>query len=390
MSMLGDAISHSVLPGIAVAVLWSGQFGGWSSFLGALILGVLCTFLIELLHRRGGLSADSSMGVVFSGLFSIGVIIITREARRKHIDADCILFGLIEATPLDTVDIGGLAIPRGVLTLGTVTLLVGLVIALLWKEFKIVSFDAALASAMGLWAPAIHYTLMAMVAVVSVACFEAVGSILVVALLIVPASAAHLLTDRLSTMMGLSVLISAVAAVVGYMLASAWNTSVSGMIAVVCGIELALAAILGPRHGLVSKGVRQLMLSIRIAAEDYLGGLYREEEIRLGQRAAGSAAATPEPRPWIDWLSGLYARQAGWVVDQSGSTRLTEPGRARAAEIVASHRLWQEYVGENLLLPADHRHQAAHRLEHIITPELRDELQRELKPPHEPGGPVSS
>jgi manganese/zinc/iron transport system permease protein len=379
MSMLGDAISHSVLPGIAVAVLWSGEFGGWPSFVGALALGGLCTLLIELLHRQGGLSADSSMGVVFSGLFSLGVIIITREARRKHIDADCILFGLIEAVPLDTVPLAGMQIPRAVLTLGAVAILVAAVILLFWKEFKIVSFDAPLASAMGLSASVVHYLLMTLVAIVAVACFEAVGSIVVVALFIVPPATAHLLTDRLGTMMALSIVVSAVAAVVGYILAAIFNTSVAGMIAVVCGMEFALAVILGPRHGILSKMYRQFSLSVRIAAEDYLGRLFREEEVRQGQRPAESVPTAPTAGVLLDRFARRYAKQAGWIALQGESTVLTQPGRLRAEEVVQSHRLWQEFAGDNLSLPADHRHEAAHRLEHIISPALRDELAREIR-----------
>jgi manganese/zinc/iron transport system permease protein len=380
MSMLGDAISHSVLPGIAVAVLWSGEFGGWTSFVGALVLGLVCTLLIELLHRQGGLTSDSSMGVVFSGLFSIGVIIIAREARRKHIDADCILFGLIEAVPLDTVAIGGFEIPRAAMTLASVLALVSVVIALFWKEFKIVSFDGALASAMGLSATLVHYLLMGLVAVVSVACFEAVGSILVVALLIVPPATAHLLSDRLSTMMGISILVSAIAAVGGYILADASNTSVSGMIAVVAGLEFAVAVILSPRHGLVSRGLRNLALSVRIAAEDFLGRLYREEEMRSGVRPARPLEASSSG-PIVDWLGirSLVRRQ--WVVRAGQGWELTPVGREQGAQLVESHRLWEEYAGESLNLPADHRHLAAHRMEHFINPELREEIARELRPP---------
>jgi manganese/zinc/iron transport system permease protein len=382
MSMLGDAISHSVLPGIALAVLWSGEFGGWTSFLGALALGLACTLLIELLQRQGGLTSDSSMGVVFSGLFSLGVIIIAREARRKHIDADCILFGLIEATPLDTIPFAGFEVPRAVLTLGAVLILVLLVIGLLWKELIIVSFDAPLASAMGLSATWVHYTLMALVAVVAVACFEAVGSILVVALLIVPPAAAHLCTDRLRTMMALSIVLAAMAAVGGYVLASLANTSVSGMIAVVAGIEFALAVILSPKHGLVSKGVRQVALSTRIASEDFLGRLLREDEMRSGVRPVRPIEPSTAPA-WIDWMGRWSLARRGWIVRSEAGWTLTPDGRARGVEILESHRLWQEYARESLNLPADHRHRAAHRLEHLISPELRDELSREL---HRPSG----
>lgn len=380
MSLLGDAISHSVLPGIAVAFLLTGSLGGWPMLVGAMALGALTTMLTELLHRKGRLAEDSSMGAVFTTLFAVGVVVIARAARNAHIDADCVLYGLIETVALDTTSVAGFEVPRAMLTVFPVLLLTIAFVALFWKELKIVSFDPALATAMGIRASVVHYLLMAMVAGVTVASFEAVGSILVIAMLIVPGATAHLLTDRLGRMMVLAALVAALSAVGGYWGAVALNTSLAGTMAVAAGVQLSLAAVLAPRHGIVTKLLRNAALSIRIVSEDLLAGLYREEE-RAGR--AGGYATLPT-------LAGT-GRIARWVGERSlrrrsliaagggGTIALTDSGRREAEQLVRSHRLWESYLGENFELPADHLHEAAHRMEHYIGPELQKELAAELK-----------
>lgn len=379
MSMLGDAISHSVLPGIAIGVLISGEIGGLPAFLGALVFGLLTTILVQLLHSTGRLAEDSSMGVVFSTLFSLGVVLISREARHKHIDADCVLYGLIEAVSLDTVPVFGWEVPRALGTTMPVLIIVLVVVALLWKEFKIVSFDPALAQAMGYPVAWIHQVLMGLVAGVTVASFEAVGSILVIAMLIVPAATAQLLTDRLSGMMIWSIAIGAVASILGYYFAQILNTSVAGMMAVVAGGEFALALLAAPRHGLVSKAYRNVALGIRIVGEDMLTRLYRVEESRHEEALPDSGTAGASP--FVRVAARQWLLRKGWIARGVSTDALTSAGRDRAAELIRSHRLWETYLGRNFDLPADHRHEIAERVEHFIDRDLQGEIARELENP---------
>lgn len=376
MSLLGDAISHAVLPGIAIGVLMSGQIGGLPSIIGALVFGLLTTFLIEVLHGQGRLTEDSSIGVVFSSLFSIGVIIITREARHKHIDTDCILYGLIEAAPLDLVTILGFEIPRVMLTLVPVMLVIVSLVFCFWKEFKIASFDPVLATAMGISATLVHYLLMSMVAAVTVSSFEAVGSILVIAMLIVPAATAHLLTDRLISMMLVAVAVSWVSSILGYWVAAYVNTSVAGMIAVIAGAQFLLAVLLSPKYGLVSRAIRNGALAVRIMGEDILARLYRLEE------KGGISSDTSHTSAGIilRWWSDFSLRRQGLVsTGPTGKLCLTESGRHRARELVRAHRLWESYLGENFSLAPDHLHDAAERMEHFIGPKLQERITEELR-----------
>ena len=379
MSLLGDAISHAVLPGIAIGVLVSGQLGGLPSIIGALIFGVITTLLIELLHGQGRLTEDSSIGVVFSSLFSIGVIIIAREARHKHIDTDCILYGLIEAAPLDVVSIIGLDIPRVMVTLVPVLIAVVALVLLLWKELKISSFDPVLATAMGISATLVHYLLMGMVAAVTVSSFEAVGSILVIAMLIVPAATAHLLTDRLTSMMFVAIGVAWLSSILGYVVAATMNTSVAGMIAVMAGVQFLLAVLLSPKYGLVSRAVRNASLTMRIVGEDVLARLYRLEEKGGAVHHSKGSGIRAGAGLFLQWLADFSLRRQGLITNgPAGTLALTEPGRQRAIELIRAHRLWESYLGENFNLAADHLHDPAERMEHFIGPKLQERLEEEL------------
>src|SRR5262245_54572048 len=278
MSLLGDAISHAVLPGLALTFLLTGSRGGWQMALGAAALGVLTAFLTQGIHKLADVPEDASMGVVFTSLFAVGVILISHAASQVDLDPGCVLYGAIEFVPLETVPLFGFDIPRTVQTLGPSLFITVGFVALFWKEFKIVSFDPALAAAMGFRVAIVHYLLMAMVAGVTVASFEAVGSILVIAMLIVPAATGQLLSDRLRGMMAWSIVVAVLSAILGYAGAVKWNTSVAGMMAVAAGGLFAVAVVLAPRQGIVSQLLRRARLALRIAREDVLARLYRIEE----------------------------------------------------------------------------------------------------------------
>jgi ABC-type Mn2+/Zn2+ transport system permease subunit len=381
MSLLGDAISHAVLPGIVFGFLLTGTLGGWPALVGALVFGVLTSLLTQALHELGRVPEDASMGVVFTSLFALGVVLITREAAHVDLDPGCVLYGLLEFAPLDTVRLAGIDVPRAMLTLGPVLLLAVGFVAVFWKELKIASFDPGLATAMGYSARLIHYLLMILVALVVVASFEAVGSILVVAMLIVPGATAHLLTDRLGWLLVWSMAVAAVSAVGGYLAAVALNTSAAGMMAVVAGGQFALAVLLAPRHGLVAAGLRRLNLAVRIAGEDIVARLYRAEEAAAAKRPADAAKPAERP-PLVAWLAERWLRSKGLVTTGArGRLLLTEAGRDQGRSVVRAHRLWESYLGQHFDLPLDHLHEPAERIEHFLGPALQAELAAELEAP---------
>jgi ABC-type Mn2+/Zn2+ transport system permease subunit len=370
MSLLGDAIGHAVLPGIVLAFLASGEITGWPILVGAMAFGVLTAFLTHTLNDLGRVPEDSSLGIVYTTLFSLGVILVTRYAAGSHLDVECVLFG-----ELDTI---ALEVPRVLPTMLGMCLVVLLFCGLLWKELKIASFDAGLATAMGISAGVVHYLLMAVVAGVTVTAFEAIGSILVVAMLIVPAATAHLLTDRLGPMIAYAIGVAILSAVFGQISAQWVNTNASAMMSVAAGLQFALAVFLAPQHGLVSKWWRNFSLSLRIAGEDVIGALYRAEEA-LSRGELTAAAAAVEGRGSVGGLAGLLAvpflRRRGDIrVARGGELHLTDAGREFGRSIIRSHRLWETYLGEQTELPLDHLHEPAERMEHFIGQELQEQL----------------
>lgn len=253
MAMLADAISHTVLLGIVGAFLISQSLDGVFMLIGAVIVGLLTTFFVQVLDSSG-VQSDAAIGVVFTSLFAVGVILISLFAGNIHLDVDHVMMGEIAFVPWNTLEWGGVNLgPKAVWMLGTILVINLVLLFLFYKEFKICSFDPEMAASLGIPVLLIHYLLMGMVSVTTVASFESVGAILVVAMLIVPGATAYLLTDRLLIMFLLSAFFGVLAAILGYYSAKFFNVSISGSMATVSGLIFALTFIFSPTHGLLAK-----------------------------------------------------------------------------------------------------------------------------------------
>lgn len=250
MSIMGDAISHAVLPGLAIAFLVTGDRASLPMFAGAAATGVLTALFTQWIHRCASVDQGAAMGVVFTTMFALGLVIIVRAADHVDLDPGCVLYGAIEFTPLDTVALGPWNAPRAAWMNGAVLLLNASVIALLFKELRLCAFDPGLAATLGFSPGFLHYLLMTLVAVTSVAAFESVGSIIVIAMLIVPAATAQLLTKRLLPMLLASAAVAVLSAVLGHLGALLLppvlgfeSTTTSGMMAFASGVVFLAAAL---------------------------------------------------------------------------------------------------------------------------------------------------
>jgi manganese/zinc/iron transport system permease protein len=254
MAMVGDAISHAVLPGIVIAFLVSGSRDSMTMLLGAGLIGVLTTFLIEFLHKKARLQTDASIGVTFTWLFAIGVILISLFAGKVDLDQDCVLYGEIAYVPLDVAFIGDTSIgPRALYVMGGILIAILLFISFGYKELFLTTFDPAYASAIGISTTLWHYLLMGAVSATTVASFESVGAILVVALLIAPAATAYLITDNFKWMLVLSSIVGIIASITGYYFAVWLDGSIAGAIAAMAGVLFVLAMLFSPTHGILFK-----------------------------------------------------------------------------------------------------------------------------------------
>ena len=256
-AMVSDAISHSILPGIVVAFFFTHDLNSPLLLASAAATGVLAVFLIESLRRSRLVPEDASIGLVFPVLFSIGVILISRYAGDVHLDTDSVLLGELAFAPFDRMIVDGTDLgPRALWSMGAILLLNVIFIVVAWKELKLATVDANLAALLGFSPVAVHYTLMAMVSITAVGAFDAVGSILVVALMIAPPATAYLLVDRFAPMLWTGAAVAALSAVVGYVGAMIFDVSIAGAIAVACGAFFAAAFAFAPRRGLVAQARR--------------------------------------------------------------------------------------------------------------------------------------
>jgi manganese/zinc/iron transport system permease protein len=219
---------------------------------------------------------------------------------------------------------------------------------------------------------------MTLVAVTAVASFEAVGSILVVAMLIVPAATAHLLTDRLLLMVVYSAGVGIGSSVLGYWAASVWNTNIAGMMTVAAGFLYGLAVFFSPRYGICSKVVQNVRMSLRVLREDLLAMLYRVEEIDATKQLSAAEATAAVDGGWLARFALRRMEQNGRILRHGDALQLTEQGRQAARQLVRTHRLWETYLVQQLGMPSDHVHEPAHRVEHFIDEHLRQEIESEV------------
>ncbi len=262
MAMIGDAISHAVLPGIVLAFLISGSRDSMFMLLGASVVGLITVFLIQS-FKQSGVQSDASIGVVFTSLFAVGIVLVSVYTSQIDLDLDCVLYGEITYIPFQTVSLLGLPeLPKALLMISFTLLICLVVIGLFYKQFKLCSFDPALAAALGIPVAFFHYLLMGLVSMTTVASFESVGAILVVGMLIVPAATAYLLVDSLARMIGVSMAIGVLCSVLGYFAAAWLDASIAGCMVSVAGMLFVIAFLFSPSHGVLWKRIRMRKLAL--------------------------------------------------------------------------------------------------------------------------------
>ncbi|PTL58836.1 metal ABC transporter permease [Paraconexibacter algicola] len=267
VALMSDAVSHAVLPGIVVAFLVFQSRAPLPVIAGAAVFAIVCVLAVDALRGSGLVKSDAAIALVFPALFSLGVIGITRWASGAHLDLDSTIYGEIAFAPFDVVAFGGVEVARSIVLLGGVVLFNLLLVAALWKELKVTTFDPGFARTIGVSPTAISRILLIAVAITAVTAFESVGAILVVSLLIVPAAAASLLTQRLWVMIAVTVTIGWVSAIGGYSSAIALDASIAGCMGLVAFACFLLGLLLSPQHGVLARRVRARRRGRRIAAE---------------------------------------------------------------------------------------------------------------------------
>jgi manganese/zinc/iron transport system permease protein len=406
-SLLGDALSHAVLPGIVLGYLgWNAfertgwfpisETAGWRPLIlfgGAAGSGLLAVLVSEGTQRLSRLDPGSVLGVVFTSFFALGLLLIRLAADEAHIDPGCVLYGNLETIVLDRIP--GTSVPRAAVINGAMVVLNAALWALFYKELQIGAFDPALAETLGIPVQRLHYGAAAITAATVVAAFETVGSILVIAMLIVPAATARLLTDRLKPMILVSVVVAMASAVFGHAAALVIPKAVfsaagypdvegagtAGMMALAAGLLFVAALIGGPRHGLMRRAWDKARWQMQIATDDLLGMLYRQEELSPDTHALPKdrlASLSSHPR-WVVRLALLRLMREECLTASDSGYQLTDAGRHRARELVRAHRLWEAWLSQRLHVPEERVHASAEKVEHVLGEAQREELAAELQ-----------
>lgn len=280
MALISDAISHSILPGLVLGFFITHDLGSPLLIVMAALSGVITVILVEFIQKTKLVKEDTAIGLVFPALFSIGVILISKNANDVHLDTDVVLLGELAFAPFDRLLIDGLDFgPKSLWIIGTILIItLGLLFAF-FKELKISTFDAGLATALGFSPVVLHYGLMSVASVTTVGAFDAVGAILVVALMIAPAATAYLLTDNLKKMLLLSVFFGVFAAISGYWLAHWLDASISGSMTTVLGLVFLIVYLFAPKRGLISVLYRNKQQRIEVSLLTFLLHLNNHQEI---------------------------------------------------------------------------------------------------------------
>lgn len=280
MALISDAISHSILPGLVLGFFITHDLNSPILIVMAALSGVVTVVLVEFIQKTKLVKEDTAIGLVFPVLFSIGVIMIAKNANDVHLDTDAILLGELAFAPFDRFLVDGSDLgPKSLWIIGTILLItIGLLFAF-FKELKISTFDVGLATALGFSPIMIHYGLMSVASITIVGSFDAVGAILVVALMIAPAATAYLLTDNLKRMLSLSVVFGVFSAIAGYWLAHWLDASISGSMTTILGIVFLMVYLFAPKRGLISVLYRNKQQQIEVSLLTFLLHLNNHQEI---------------------------------------------------------------------------------------------------------------
>lgn len=354
MAMIGDALSHAILPGIVVAFILVG-YSSLAFFIGSVAAGLLSAFLITWLQQKMQVKNDAAIGIIFTFMFSLGIIGISWLSGKEgvHLDLKDFLFGNLLS--VSTEDL--------ILTV-FLFLVVCTTLFLYYRGLFVTTFQPVLSGTLGINARFIHYLLMLLLSLVVVASLRSVGVILVVAMLITPASAALLLANRLPLVLAWSALLGSFSAVCGLVLSIAADFPVGPSMAVMTTLFYALIAMFAPKKGFLPKFRARRTLKKRIVIEDILKRIYQSGNAPIDPSTLSQSTGYTV-KVIQEWCNRLVKSKL--LNKQDRYFTLAEEGKIRAQQLLRAHRLWETFLVEELGLDADQIHEDAERVEHYLS-----------------------
>lgn len=366
MSMIGDALSHAILPGVVIAFVFFG-YNTLGFFFGSVAAGLLSALIITWIQQNVKTKNDAAIGIVFTAMFSIGVIGISSISRTGvHLDLKDFLFG----------NVLGVSNEDLVMT-GVVMMMVILSIIIFYRYLFASTFQPTIASTMGIPVKLMHYYLMLLLSFSVVAAMQTVGVILVVAMLITPASTALLLTDRLPRVLVMASIIGFLCSITGLMISIIYEMPPGPAIAVTATAIYLLVALGSPKHGFIAKWIRSQKQHRKIILEDILKEVFKKSFASPSDgNTIGEKLSIPAGR--LKRMTKLLIRQKLIKPVNDGTLVLTETGRAQANSLIRAHRLWESYLVKEMGMDAAQIHPEAERYEHLLTSDQVDEVDKRL------------
>lgn len=373
-AMIGDALSHATLPGIAIAFLIVGDKQMGSLLTGAAISGVIGVLAVIGLRNVSRIKEDAAIGIVLSVFFGLGLVFV-RIAQHAHTGNQAGLDRFIYGTTAGMIkqDAQWIAITAAIVLIG---------VLLLFKEFRLICFDQQFANAQGRSVHLIDLLMMAMVVLTTVVGLQAVGLILVVAMLIIPAASARFWTDDLPLMTILAGAFGSISGFSGAIVSARFaNLPAGAVIVLAAGVVFSISMLLAPHRGIAGTIFRRVKLARRIGYQNVLRALSEYEE-SYGEGIRASRIDLLRMRSWSPRRLGSLLRRAirrgDAAVGPDGLIGLSRQGRIEAQRVLRNHRLWEIYLIRHADVAPSHVDRDADLVEHILPPELIRELELAL------------
>ena len=371
MSLLGDTLGHAVLPGVCLAFLVTGTKHIFPILIGATASGLIGIFLINAIIAKSRIKSDAAMGMILSAFFGLGIVFLTmiqKQGTGNQSGLDQFLFG--QAAALSSIDVWVLAI---------ITFISLLVIAVFFKELTATTFDAGFAITLGIPVAFIQNSLMVLTTLAIVASIQAVGVVLVSAMLIIPAATSTLLVHRMIPLLILASGLGLLAGTGGAFLSFLGPSLPTGPFMVVtAGSFFVLAFFFAPRHGLLVRWLQHRLHRHKTEQENILKSIYHlfeQEGFRAPHIFFEALAAFRNETVYEVKKKARKLKHKKWIETEGPWLRFTESGRKKATQLVRNHRLWELFLVKEARLPADHVHVGADEIEHVLPPQVIQELE---------------
>lgn len=370
-SLVGDVVSHAVLPGICISFLASGSKDPFLLIIGAFISGWISIIVMDQIIRNTKIKEDAATGLSLSVFFGVGILLMTyiqHSGNSAQSGLDTFLFGKAAAL-----------VGKDLVAFSIIAVIVLLTVYFFYKEFKLISFDPQFAEVIGLPIKRLEMILTSITVLAVVTGIQAVGVVLMAAMLITPAAAARFWTDSLHKMILLSGIFGAFSGISGAFISYSAPSMPTGPWMVMILSIIALGSFFfAPKKGILIRSIRRISIQRQLLEENLLKAFYRigENSGNYFEKVNTTDIRLIRNFPPSQLIKGLNKLKSnGYAEGNTEGWQLTPEGYEKGKRITRLHRLWELYLTKYLRIAPDHVHEDADTIEHVITPELENRLE---------------